>query len=55
VRTVRDALGKHVNERLFEYFEESEWEKRFMDWFVDWGYSLRPCHYPNCRIPEEDW
>lgn len=55
VRTVRDALGKHVNERLFEFFDASQWEKRFVDWFVDLGYLLRPCHYSNCKIPNEDW
>ncbi|KAK8011111.1 hypothetical protein PG990_010076 [Apiospora arundinis] len=54
VRTVWDALGKHANERLFEYFL-GRWEKRFMDWFVDVGYVLRPCHYVDCIVPDDVW
>ncbi|KAK8128087.1 hypothetical protein PG984_009195 [Apiospora sp. TS-2023a] len=55
VRTVRDALGTHVDERLFAFFEAGQWEKRFMDWFVDRGYVLRPCQYLGCMIPDEEW
>lgn len=55
VRTVRDALGVHVDERLFTFSDAGRWEKRFMDWFVDRGYVLRPCRYPNCIIPDAEW
>ncbi|KAK8059853.1 hypothetical protein PG996_009783 [Apiospora saccharicola] len=55
VRAVRDALGTHVDERLFAFFDADQWEKRFMDWFVDRGYVLRPCQYLGCMIPDEEW
>ncbi|KAK7927609.1 hypothetical protein PG985_004607 [Apiospora marii] len=55
VRTVRDALGAHIDERLFAFFGAGQWEKRFMDWFVDRGYVLRPCQYPGCVIPDAEW
>ncbi|KAK8090606.1 hypothetical protein PG994_000111 [Apiospora phragmitis] len=55
VRTVRDALGNHIDDRRFA-FDVDRCEKRYMDWFVDSGYVLRPCKYPNCMIPtEEEW
>ncbi|KAK8080104.1 hypothetical protein PG997_007922 [Apiospora hydei] len=51
VRTVREALG--ADDRLFT-FSMGRWERRIMDWFVDTGYTLRPCVFSDCMIPAED-